>query len=584
VDNAGIERLLDEVADLLEISGANPFRVRAYRNAARTVEAQTTPFARLVEEGRDLTELPGIGKEMAAHIQEMVATGRLSQHQELLRQVPRSLVELMRLPGLGPKRAKKLWAELGIETVEALEKAARSGQVARLEGFGEKSQAKILQGIADYREHQSRFRIDQADRLIEPLLAHLRKVREVRRLEVAGSFRRRKETVGDIDLLAVAGKPCPVMKAFTTYEEVERVEASGDTRGTVVLASGLQVDLRIVPPDSYGAALVYFTGSKDHNVRLRSRGVEQGLKINEYGVFKGSGRARRPAERDEDPRAGKRVAGREEKDVYAAVGLPWMPPELREDRGEIAAAEAGKLPRLLRLEDLRGDLQMHSTWSDGRNSIEEMLEACAARGYEYFALTDHSKALAMTGGLDARRLRQQWKEIDPIQERHPEIRLLKSMEVDILADGSLDLEDEMLERLDLVVVSVHSRFDLPAAQQTRRILKAVEHPEVNILGHPTGRLIGQRKPFDFDLDEVLHACAERRVAVECNAHPERLDLKDTHLMLAKKLGVAVVISTDAHSTKDLDLIRYGVEQARRAWLEPKDVLNTRPLKQLVKAL
>lgn len=579
MDNPTIVQVFAEVADLLEIQGANPFRVRAYRNAAHTVEGQTTPFARLIAEGSELVGLPGIGKEMAAHIRELVGTGKLALLEELAAEVPRGLLELMRLPSVGPKKAKKLWEELGVTSVAELEGAAKAGRVAELDGFGAKSQEKILKGIAEYRQHRSRFRIDHVDQLIAPLLEALRALPEVERLEVAGSYRRRKETVGDVDLLVIARSAPPVMAAFTTFPTVASVSGAGETRASVVLESGLQVDLRVVPEKSYGAALVYFTGSKDHNVKLRMRAVARGLKINEYGVFRAGEEGA-----DTDPDSPDWVAGREEKDVYRAVELPWIPPELREDRGELAAAERGELPHLLALEDLKGDLQMHSTWSDGRNSIAEMLRACAARGYSYFALTDHSKALAMTGGMDAAKLRRQWEEIDEVQARHPKIRLLKSMEVDILADGSLDLEDELLAALDLVVVSVHSRFELPAAEQTRRILKAVEHPEVNILAHPTGRLLGRREPFAFDLDEVLHACKERRVAVELNAHPERLDLKDTHLMRARELGVKVVISTDAHTSADLALMCYGVEQARRAWLTPADVLNTLPLSRLLEAL
>ncbi len=578
MDNPSLARLFEEVADLLEIQGANPFRVRAYRNAAHTLEGEGTPIARWLSEGRDLTLLPGIGKEMAAHLAELVASGKLTVLEELAAKVPRGLLELMRLPHVGPKKAKRLWEELGVSSVEALEVAAKAGRVAELSGFGEKSQAKILAGITDYRQHRSRARIDEVDRMVAPLLHHLGALPEVERLEVAGSYRRRKETVGDVDLLVVANDGPAVMAAFSSHPDVATVLGAGDTKGSVVLSSGLQVDLRIVPKKSWGAALVYFTGSKEHNVKLRMRAVERGLKINEYGVF----RAGETAETNpEDPDW---VAGRSEEEVYESVGLPWIAPELREDRGELTAAEGGRLPRLIELGDLRGDLHMHSTWSDGRDSIEAMLEACAARGYEYFALTDHSKALAMTGGMDAAKLRRQWKEIDEVQARHPEIRLLKSMEIDILVDGTLDLEDEAIAGLDWVLVSVHSRFELPAAEQTRRILKAVQHPAVHVLAHPTGRLLNRRSPFDFDLEEVLHACAEFHVAVELNAHPERLDLKDGHLMLAKKLGVPVVISTDSHSTQHLELLRYGVEQARRAWLETKDVLNTLPLSELLARL
>jgi DNA polymerase (family X) len=577
MDNAAIARTLEEVADILEIQNANPFRIRAYRNAVRTIQVQTTPLARLLAENRPLTDLPGIGKEMASHIREMVETGTLGYRDELLAEIPRSVIELMRLSAVGPKKAKKLWDELQISTIDELEEAAQAGRIARLTGFGEKSQQKILAGIKDHRQHTSRMLLADAEQFVEPLLDWLRQCPDLERLEVAGSYRRRRETVGDIDLLAIAKRPAAVMKHFLGHAWIEKVEMSGDTRATVVLGSGLQVDLRAVPPESYGAALVYFTGSKEHNVKLRRRGVERGLRISEYGVF-----------REEEW-----IAGREEEDVYAAVGLAWIPPELREDQGEIEAAvqpsekkgaKKSGLPRLIRQEDLRGDLHMHSTWSDGRNSIEEMVEACAARGYEYMVISDHSKALAMTNGLDAYRLRLQWKEIDGIRARHPEIRILRSMEVDILADGSLDLEDEMLAGLDLVLVSLHSRFDLPETQQTERVLRALEHPEVSIFCHPTARLINRRRPVEMDMDAVLHRAAELGVAVELNSNPHRLDLKDSHLRLAKELGCKVVISTDSHRIRELDLMRFGLEQARRAWLEPQNVLNTLPYKKLIGAL
>ncbi|MFQ5747508.1 MAG: DNA polymerase/3'-5' exonuclease PolX [Gemmatimonadota bacterium] len=575
MENVEIARILTEVADLLEIrGGTNPFRIRAYRNAVHTVEDQAAPLRKLVEEGGDLTELPGIGKDMASHITELATTGRLRLLETLSAEVPRSLVALKRLPGLGPKKIHRLWKELGVTTVEDLAAAAEAGEVARLEGFGEKTQARILEAIARARERQDRTLLAEADEIVAALLEHLRGAPETGQMETAGSYRRRRETVGDIDILVAATDPGPVMERFTTHPSVREVERAGDTRATVHLASGLQVDLRVVPPESYGAALVYFTGSKEHNITLRKRALERGLSISEYGVFE-------LAEGDE---TGPRVAGETEEGVYASVGLPWIPPELREERGEIEAAAAGSLPRLVTLEDLRGDLQMHSTWSDGKNSIEEMLEACAERGYAYLALTDHSQALAMTGGLDAAKLREQWVEIEEVAARHPEIRLLRSLEVDILADGSLDLEDEMLEGLDVVVASVHSRFDLPAAEQTARIVRALAHPAVDILAHPTGRLINRRDPFDFDLDAVLECAAERGVAMELNAHPNRLDLRDTHLMLAKRRGVRIAISTDAHRIADLDLMRYGVEQARRAWLEPADVLNALPLDELLMTL
>lgn len=571
MDNPEIARTLEEVADILEIQNANPFRIRAYRNAVRTVETVTVPLRRWVEEGRALTDLPGIGKEMANHIKEMVETGTLGFRDELLAEVPRSLIELMRLPGLGPKKARRVWDELQIGSVDELEAAAKEGRIAALPGFGAKSQEKILAGIADYRQQGSRFLLNEAERSVEPLLAYLREAPEVERLEVAGSYRRRKETIGDIDLLAIASRPVPVMERFRGYAQVDKILMAGDTRSTVVLGSGLQVDLRVVPAECYGAALVYFTGSKEHNVKLRRRAVERGLRISEYGVFRIQARVHEEGSESE----GECIGGSEEAEVYATVGLAWIPPELREDHGEIELAAAGRLPRLIRVEDLRGDLHMHSTWSDGRNSIEEMVEACAARGYEYMVISDHSKSLAMTGGLDAYRLREQWKEIDEVRARHPEIRVLRSMEVDILGDGSLDLEDEMLAGLDLVLVSLHSRLDLPLVQQTDRVLKALEHRQVNIFCHPTARLINRRKPAELDLEVILRRAAELGVALELNCSPNRLDLKDTHLRLARELGCKIVIDTDSHRTRELDLMRYGVDQARRAGLGPGDVLNTR---------
>ena len=582
--NLEIAAALKEMATLLEIKGGvNPFRIRAYRNAVHTIEEHPVPLRKLVDEGADLTELPAIGKDMASHITELVSTGALGELDAVAAEVPRSLIQLTRLPNVGPKKVAKLWKELGVETIEELAEVAAAGKVAGLEGFGKKTEEKILAAVEKFQEREVRFRIDQADQLVQPLIEHMQADERVQKLELAGSYRRRKETVGDIDLLVQSDDPAPVMERFTSWKQVDEVVGAGDTRGSVVLKSGLEVDLRILPEESYGAALLYFTGSKEHGVALRKRALERGLSINEYAVSElvdeESGEEGTTSTTGRE--LGKRVAGRTEEEIYEVLGLPWITPELRENRGEIEAAEQGTLPNLITLEDMRGDLQMHSTWSDGKNSVEEMLEACAAKGYEYFALTDHSKALAMTGGMDAEKLARQWEEIDEVVARHDEIRFLRSMEVDILADGSLDLEEEWLEKLDLVVVSVHSRFNLPAEEQTARILAAVRHPQVNILAHPTGRIINEREPFPFDLEVVLDACVENGVAVELNAHPSRLDLKDTHLMRAKEKGAKVVISTDAHRAPELDLMSYGVEQARRAWLEPGDVINAWPLETLL---
>ena len=579
MENIEIARVLEDVAVLLEIKGANPFRIRAYQNAARTIESHTTPLRKMVEDEADLTELPAVGKDMASHITELVIDGHLSLLDELAEEIPLSLIELTRLPGVGAKKVKKLWDELDVETIDDLERVAQQGDVAGLAGFGERSQQKILSAIAAYRKRTGRFRLADAEQVVEPLLEHLRGLDAVQRIAVAGSYRRRRETVGDIDILVIAREAAEVMEHFTRYRDVRKVELAGETKATVILKSGLQVDLRLLPPESYGAALQYFTGSKEHNVKLRKRAVARGLSISEYGVTEAG-------EGDEAaaPGGGELVAGKDEAEVYASVGLPWIPPELREDRGEIDAADAGALPELITLDDVRGDFQMHSTWSDGKNSIEEMLDGCLARGYQYFAVTDHSKALAMTGGLDAARLREQWQEIEEIAGRREEIRILRGMEVDILADGTLDLEDEMLEQLDIVLVSIHSRLDLPAAEQTDRILRAVAHPAVHVLAHPTGRLINRRDPMEFDLDEVLACCAEHDVIVELNTHPERLDLKDTHLIRAKELGLKISLGTDAHRVRDLGLMKYGIDQARRGWLTKDDVINTYPLKQLLKLL
>lgn len=581
MENVEIAEVLDEVADLLEIQGANPFRVRAYRNAVRTIEGLGRPLAEMVAAEEDLTELPGIGKDIAGYIQELLRTGELEILKEISRASPETLADLLRLEGVGPKRARALWEELGVESVDDLQVAIEKGAVEGLRGFGAKTVDRIRRSIADFRTHAGRISIAVADQLVRPLLTHMADAPGVESLDVAGSYRRRKETVGDIDLLAVCEEPGPVMEHFTAYERASRVESAGDTRGTIVLRGGLHVDLRIVPRESYGAALHYFTGSKEHNIAVRRRGVERGLKINEYGVFrvpkgKSAGKGR--------PDEGRRVGGDEEGDVFAAVGLDWVPPELRENRGEIEAAERKALPDLVELDDIRGDLQMHSTWSDGKASIREMAEACRELGYAYMAITDHSRRVTVAGGMDEKKAERQWKEIARVRKEVDGIHIFRSMEVDILKDGSLDLDDEHLEELDIVLVSVHSFMDLTKKQQTARIVKAISHLAVHILAHPTGRMVNVREPYEVDLEEVLHAAKEHGVAVEANAHPERLDLGDIHIHRARELGVPVVIDTDAHSPDGLRFMRYGLDQGRRGWLEKKDVLNTKTLGQLEKWL
>ncbi len=582
MDNRSIAVVFRKLGKLLQIQGANPFRVRAYENAAHAVENLIEPAAKLVERDADLTEIEFIGKEMAAHIRELVESGRLSRLEELSAEVPQSLVEVMALSGVGPKKAKRLWQELGVVDVEGVVRAAEAGRIASLAGFGAKSQARILAAAKRLEGSARRRTLLEVDRDAEPLLEVLGAVAGVRRIEVAGSHRRRRETVGDLDLLAVAADPEALMAALRAYPGVTGLLGSGSTKTSVVLASGLQVDLRVVPARSWGAALVYFTGSKSHNIKLRQRALERGLRLSEYGLFNASGLD--PETDEGDPWAGRWVGGKTERAVYRALDLPEIPPELREDRGELKAAGEGTLPGRLRRRHLRGDLQVHTTWSDGKDTTEAMVQGALALGYEYLAITDHSPLLAMVGGLDARRVRQQAAEIERLREKYPEIAILKSLEVDILEDGSLDMDDETLESLDLVLVAIHSHFDLPAERQTERLLRALEHPRAQIWAHPLARRFGKRDEIELDLDRVLGRAAELGVVVELNAHPQRLDLSDVHLIRARERGLKVSIATDAHSVAQLDLIRYGVDQARRAWLEPRHVVNTWPFAKLLKTL
>ena len=572
MENIEIAGILGELGHLLEIQGSNPFRIRAYRNASRTVRGLTRPLSAMVEAGEDLTALDAIGKEMAAHIVELVQTGALARLAEVSAEVPRSLVQLVKLDGVGPKKAKKLWESLGVTTIDELEVALKAGRVESLEGFGATSVAKILTSIEDLRRYSGRFLLSKVDDLVEPLLAHMREAPDVERIEVAGSYRRRKETIGDVDLLVQAELPAPaVMEHFTAFGSVERVVSAGDTRGSVVLRSGLEVDLRVIPDRSFGAALHYFTGSKEHNIAVRQIAQRQGLRVNEWGVF------RVPEGVDPDDvgkEDGERVAGETESSVFEVLGMGWVPPVLRENRGEVKAALDNSLPDLVTMEDIQGDLHMHSTWSDGKASVEEMARACEARGYRYLAMSDHSPALAMVGGITPERAVDQWEEIARVQEGLDGITIFKSLEVDILRDGSLDMTDEVLETLDLVLVSVHSLMEMDRVLMTDRVIAAIQHPQVDILAHPTGRLLARREPFQLEMEEVLQAARDLGVAVEINANPNRLDLNDVHAHRAKELGVKVCISTDAHSVQRLDHMSYGVDQARRAWLNKGDVLNT----------
>jgi DNA polymerase (family 10) len=564
VHNADIAAVFERMADLLEIEEANPFRVRAYRRAAATIEELPASAADMLARGEDLTELPGIGEDLAGKIREIVETGRCGMLEEVEARTPSTLAVLTSIPGLGPKRVHLLHEALGVNTLEDLVRACEAGRVRALKGLGAGAEARILKEVGGRKESERRFKISAAEDFAAGLKAHLEAGPGVSRVVVAGSFRRRRESVGDLDILATCTDGPAAMEHFVAYAEVARVLAKGPTRATVVLKSGLQVDLRAVPEESYGAALVYFTGSKPHNIALRKLGQERGLKINEYGVF----------------RKERAIAGRTEEEVYASVGLPWIPPELREDRGELQAAASHRLPELVTLADIRGDLHVHTRASDGKSTLAEIAEAAQAHGYEYVAITDHTRHATVAHGLDPRRLSQQLDEIDRLNERLQGFRLLKSSEVDILADGRLDLPDSILKRLDLVVCAVHYRFDLDARAQTERIVRAMDNRCCNIIAHPTGRLIEERPAYPVDLERLMEAAKARGCFLELNGHPSRLDLDDIHCRAAKELGLKVAIGTDAHSTIGLGAMRYGVDQARRGWLEAQDVLNTRPWSEL----
>lgn len=566
--NAQVAAVLDELADLLEFQGANPFRVRAYRAAARTLGDLAEPLADWIDDpSRSLTELPGIGEDLAEKITTLLRTGDIPLRQELLAEIPESVLALLRVPGLGPKKAAALFRELHVTSLDELRAACEAQRVRALKGFGGKTEQTILAGLAIASQAGQRIYWAEADALVEALRHWLApsSVPGLIRLEPAGSYRRGKETVGDLDMLAVAANAGPVMDRLAAWDLVREVLARGDTKMSVRLAGGLQVDLRVVEERSFGAAWQYFTGSKEHNVAVRGRAKDRGLKVNEYGVF-----------RDEES-----VAGRTEEEVYAALGLPWIPPELREARHEFEWAESGELPQLLELTDLCGDLHMHTTATDGAATLDEMAQGALARGLRYIAITDHSKRVSMANGLDGRRLRAQWDEIDRLNAQlGRRLTVLKGIEVDILEKGGLDLDDDVLAEADWVVASVHYGQNQSREQITKRICDAVAHPSVSAIAHPTGRLLLRREPYAVDLEAVYATAREHGKLLELNANPARLDLNDLHAAAAKAAGVGIVISTDAHAVAELDKLRYGVVQARRAGLTRDDVANTRPWAEL----
>jgi DNA polymerase (family X) len=564
VQNAEVAAMFDQAAELLEIQGENPFRVRAYRRAARVVETLPQSVRGMLSTGADLSELPGIGKDLAEKIAGIVNTGHFDLLDTLKKKLPGQLGEIAALPGLGPKRVKLLYEKLKVRTLDDLRRVLTAGRMRKLKGFGPTIEKKIAAAL-EKPPTEKRFKLSVAEAEAQALVAFLRNGGHV---VVAGSYRRRRDTVGDLDIVVTAQDGASVGDKLVRYENVTEVLAHGSTRTTVVLRSGLQVDVRAVPEQSYGAALLYFTGSKAHNIALRALANGHGWKLNEYGLFAGR----------------RRIAGASEVEVYRKLGLAFIEPELREDRGEVAAARANQLPRLVQLSEIRGDLHVHSDWTDGTMPIAAMAAAAKARGYEYIALTDHSRRVAMTHGLDPTRLSRQIREIDRLNEKLHGFTILKGIEVDILRDGRLDLPDSSLSQLDIVVASVHSFFDFSREAQTDRIIRAMENRHVSILGHPTGRLIGTREPYEVDMDRIISAAHDTRCHLEINAEPDRLDLNDIHAHAAKTMGVKLAISTDAHSINAFGYMRYGIDQARRGWLTAQDVINTRSLPELHKLL
>jgi DNA polymerase (family 10) len=570
ISNAEIARRFLEVADLLELQGANPFRVRAYRNAARVIADHPQRIDRIARRDPEaLKQLPGIGDDLAARIVELALTGRLELLGRIGAGVPPGVAALMRVPGLGPRRARQLHDTLQIGSVRQLERALRAGKVRDVPGFGERTEAKLLAALAaGTTDGAQRMLRSSVAALAEHLVAQLARVPGVSACELAGSFRRGRDTVADLDILAAATEESPLVDTFVGLPQVAEVVASGGTKATVRLGNGLQVDLRVVPPVSFGAALHYFTGSKAHNIALRRRAQLRGWRLNEYGLHEGD----------------EMIAGRTEEELYAQFGLPWIAPELREDTGELEAAERNALPRLVELADIRGDLQTHTIDSDGRDALETMASAADALGYEYLAVTDHSPAVRVTRGMDAAGFRKQAKRIDRLNAQLKRLRVLRGAEIDILADGALDLPDEVLAQLDVVLITFHSHFTLPSREQTRRLVRAVSHPRVMIFGHPTGRRINRRPAATYDFPTVAKACADHGVAMEIDGQPERMDMDEVLTRQALEAGVKLVISSDAHATRELGYMRWGVTQARRGWAQTKDVLNTLPLEGLLRAL
>jgi len=566
--NQEIAEVFNDIADLLEIKGENPFRIRAYRRAALNIEGLVRNVAETTKD--ELIKISGIGQDLAGKIEEYVKTGRLQFYEDLKKEVPEGLSLLLSVPSLGPKTAKLLFERLKVKDIGTLEKLAREHKLSGLPGIKEKTEENILKGIEMLKRGIERQPLGKVLPVAKDILQHLKNKAPVKNLSIAGSIRRWKDTIKDIDVLATSQDPKAVMNAFVHLPHVKDILMHGPTKSSVIIHEGLQVDLRVVEEDSFGAALAYFTGSKAHNIKLREMAVKSGLKINEYGIFR---------ERDE-----KKLGGEKEEDIYRILGLPYIPPELREDSGEIEAAIEGRLPKLVELRDIKGDLHVHSKWSDGSHDFEELIDEAKKRGYEYIAITDHSKGLGIARGLSAERLMEEKKEIDAINKRLKGFRLIVGTEVDIRSSGEIDFPDEILKKMDIVVASIHSGFRQDKEQITKRLVSAIRNPYVSIIAHPTGRLIGERDPYDVDMNEVFKVAKETGTAIEINAYPLRLDLSDIYVKIAREMGVRVVISTDTHVANQFDYMGYGVSIARRGWLEKKDVLNTLSYNLLIKAL
>ena len=562
--NLALARIFSEIADMLEIKEASIFRISAYRRAARAMESLTEDVAEVAARD-DLEEIPGVGTSTAEKIEEYLETGKITYYEELRASLPLGITTLMSVPEVGPKTAVLLYEKLGVTTIDELERAARQGLVRTLPRMGAKTEENILNGIELIRRTKERLPLGQVLPHATEIEDALRALKEVKAISLAGSIRRMKETIGDIDILVTSSRPARVMDVFTTLPQVQRVLAKGPTRSSVLLEVGIQADVRVVKPESFGAALQYFTGSKEHNVRLREKGVRRGLKINEYGVFR---------VKDE-----KRVAGRTEEEVYAALDLPWIPPEIREGQGEVELAEKGKLPRLVELPDIRGDLQMHTRWSDGSDSAEAMARAAKERGYEYIAITDHSQSLRFVGGVTVEELRDHAKLVKQVADKVG-IAILMGTECEVHPDGSLDYPDEVLKELDIVLAAVHTRLRMSEAEMTKRMIKAMENPHVDVVAHPTGRLLGQRESYSVNVERLVEAARRTGTVLEINAGPQRLDLRDTQARLAQERGVKLAINTDAHTRYQLRYMEFGVGTARRGWVEKKNVINTLPLNDL----